>query len=283
MALRRGSAMAHIFNYAVLMAIPDTRRGERVNIGIIVFLRDRTDVRFSELRKIRALRGGNWERYVADVQRSISSNYDGEVDPRRFLSGFSMLEGIIQCSELAWFSIERPEEYETQVREILSALVQRPRAERITVPSTRINTEITRAFRLSRVLARGDEPIDQGMVVRNVPISVEDDLTADFGLRNGVYHIAATLDLRRANVDKGHAAIKAITLHRASDSFDGEVRKIGVYAAPHDAIQFRPHIHMLGEYADDTYNWADPTQREKFLHSIYDAMRRPGMFGAISN
>jgi hypothetical protein len=84
--------------------------------------------------------------------------------------------------------------------------------------------------------------------------------------------VTATLDLRRANIDKGQAAIKAITLDLAGCSFDANVRRIGVYAAPHDAAQFRSHIHMLGEYADDFYNWADPKQREAYLHSIYGAI-----------
>jgi len=270
--------MAHIFNYAVLMAIPDPRRGERVNVGLIVFLPDRVDLRFSELRKIRALRSGNWERYVSDVQRSINANYTSGTEPKVFIEGFSMLEGVIQCSDLAWFSVDKVEQYETRVSDILSTLVHKPRPETRPARSTRINTEIARTFRHSRVLAKSDEPVDRGRVVRNLTISVEDDLTADFALKNGIYHVTATLDLRRANVDKGQAAIKAITLDRASHSFETEVRRIGVYAAPHDAAQFRPHIHMLGEYADDTYNWADPRQREAYLHSIHDAIHGSSTF-----
>jgi hypothetical protein len=81
-------------------------------------------------------------------------------------------------------------------------------------------------------------------------------------------------------VDKGQAAIKAITLDRAGSSL-ADVQKIGVYAAPHDAVQFRPHIHMLSEYADETYNWADPQQQQRYLRSIYDALRGTG-FGIFS-
>ena len=33
--------MAHIFKYAVLMAIPDPARGERVNVGLVIFREDR--------------------------------------------------------------------------------------------------------------------------------------------------------------------------------------------------------------------------------------------------
>ena len=113
--------MAHIFNYAVLMAVPDVRRGERVNIGVLIFLHDRVDVRFSEVRKIRALKGGNWERYIADVQQLIAQNYHGHDDAKNFINSFSMLEGVIRCSDLAWFSVEQLEQYEQHVAEILSS------------------------------------------------------------------------------------------------------------------------------------------------------------------
>ena len=49
--------MAHIFNYSILTAIPDARRGERVNVGIVVFLAERLDIRFSDIAKLRALTG----------------------------------------------------------------------------------------------------------------------------------------------------------------------------------------------------------------------------------
>jgi hypothetical protein len=274
--------MAHIFNYAVIMAVPNPRRGERVNIGVMIFLPDRVDVRFSELRKIRALQGGNWERRIADVQRLISQNYANDQNAEVFVETFSMLDGVIRCSAPAWFSIEAVEQYEQRVAEILSTLVQRPLPQRKPA-STRINTEIARTFRQAKVLATPAEPvIGSGKVVRDLPISPEDELLADFGLKNGIYHVTATLDLRRANVDKGQAAIKAITLDRAGHSLDAEVRKIGVYAAPHGASQYRAHIHMLGEYADETYNWADPREQDAYLRSIYDAMRG-GNFALKSN
>ena len=53
--------MAHTYEYAVLTAVPNPRRGERVNVGIIVFRDDRIDVRFKEaVYKLRALTGENW-------------------------------------------------------------------------------------------------------------------------------------------------------------------------------------------------------------------------------
>jgi hypothetical protein len=57
--------MAHTFEYAILTAVPDQWRGERVNIGVVVFLDDRLDIRFSDFSKVAAIAGGgNWGEYA---------------------------------------------------------------------------------------------------------------------------------------------------------------------------------------------------------------------------
>jgi hypothetical protein len=48
--------MAHTYQYSILTAIPDARRGERVNVGIVVFREGKADVRFVQAAfKLKAL------------------------------------------------------------------------------------------------------------------------------------------------------------------------------------------------------------------------------------
>ena len=60
--------MAHIFSFAILKAIPDPKRGERVNVGIVVFKPDGSDIRIPEVGKLRALHDGNWSDYLENVR-----------------------------------------------------------------------------------------------------------------------------------------------------------------------------------------------------------------------
>src|SRR5258708_4551152 len=109
--------MAHIFSYAIIKAIPDPRRGERVNVGIIVFLPERVDVRFSDLAKLSALRSGNWDQYATDARDRIVANYVVNEKPAAFIERFSLLEGVLRFSDVAWFSMERPEQYDDRVKD----------------------------------------------------------------------------------------------------------------------------------------------------------------------
>jgi hypothetical protein len=262
--------MEHTFDYAILKAIPDARRGERVNVGIIVFLPDRIDVRLSDLAKLRAISRSDWAQYATDFRARIMADFKAGEPPKNFLGRLSLMESVIRFSDVAWFSIEAIEQYDDRIKEILDALVIRPRSEP-KPKSTRINTEIARTFRTSRILARPTENIDDHKVVPNFYISKEEELRADFVLKNGVYHVTATLDLRRSNVDISQAALKAIVLDKAGDIFPSGVRRLGVYAAPPGSRQFQPHIDLLTDYADDAFNWLDKQDRERYTRSIYAA------------
>jgi hypothetical protein len=271
--------MAHTFKYAVLMAIPDARRGERVNVGLIVFLNDHIDVRFSELSKIRALAGGYWDDYATDVKRRLIERFASSKEAEAVISRSPELDPVFHASDLSWLSIDAPEEYENRIKEILAALVNKPKAP--TKPqSRRINTEIARQLSQYKILARPDDPIDSHKVHRDFVVSREEDLVADFALKNGAMHITATLDFRRAHVRLDEAALKAIVLNKAASVFADGVRLLGVYAATPDmSQQFKPHLELLKDYAHDTYNWLDAEQRSTFTTGIQRAAALPFRWG----
>lgn len=269
--------MEHTFEYAILMAEPDPRRGERVNVGLVVFLPDRIDVRFSDLAKVRALAAGDWAEYIKDANRRLMSLFLPDQQPHALMRRFSLLEPIIRFSDLGWFSIERPEQYEERVKSILATLVNRPKPG-ARPKSTRINTEIAREFRRTKVLARPDEGIGDHRVVRDFYVSEEEELKADFLVRNGIYHVTATLDLRRASNDISQATLKAVVLDKARQVFGAGSRRFGVYAAPPAVTETRPHIAILRDYADETFNWLDPDQRQAYTRAIYGAIHGANVY-----
>lgn len=264
--------MAHIFEYSVLRAIPDPRRGECVNVGIVIFSDDEVDIRFPGRGKLRVIASDDWGSYLTNFEGALHRAYEKIKNPEACLASVAELGGAISPTTLARFSVFSLEDYEQRVNEIINTLVLKPALPRKgRGGSTRINTEITREFRRVNILASREESIDDHKVVRNFVVSQEEDLVADFALKNGVYHITATLDLRLARVNIGQAAIKAIVLDKAAKEF-GEVRRIGVYAVDSHAPQYRSHIALLQDYADDTFNWLDSHDRMEFTRLIYDAL-----------
>lgn len=277
--------MAPTFEYAVLTAIPDPRRGERVNVGLVVFRPDRADVRFKHAsQKLRALTGEAWDDRMTSAEARLKTLFEEGSAPAAILAEFEMLEPLLQPSQLGWLSAPDEGAYEQRVAEIMSSLVGMPPRERAERHS-RINTEIAAHFRQVHLLAKGSETIRDGKVVRDFPIAPNEGLSADFALRNGKMHIASTLDLRKQTSSLGEAALKSIVLDKSEKIYRGNLRSIGVYAVEPDMAQnFKEHIELLNDYSHVTYNWSDPNGQWGFKKSIYDAARLiyPPRFGGTT-
>jgi hypothetical protein len=270
--------MAHTFKYVIITAIPDPRRGERVNIGVVVFLRDELDVRFSELAKVHAIAGGNWGEYADKVAERLNKWFSMGHDPAEFMRRAGSSERIIRFSDIAWFSIPDEASYEARVTEILDTLVKKPRPER-RPRSSRINTEIADEFKRANILASPHESVEDHKVVRDYYISRDEELRADFIVQNGATHATATLDLRKAAVHISHATLPALILDKARKTFGDDTRRFAVYAAQQSTLpQFKPHIRILEEYSDKIYNWLDPNDRLAYTRMIFAAIYNPGHY-----
>jgi hypothetical protein len=62
--------MDRSYSFAVLQALPDKVRAERVNVGVVVASTDGIDLRAPELRKLRILTGHEWH----DITETIDSH-----------------------------------------------------------------------------------------------------------------------------------------------------------------------------------------------------------------
>jgi hypothetical protein len=265
--------MAPSYKFAILRAAPDPRRGERVNIGVVVFRAGALDIRFAELQKLRALTGRDWDGYVqsyrAHAGRVVGSYHQ---DDER-LAALASFEKVISPTDFGWLEAST-EEYEVRINEILNSFVNRTVLER-KIREPRINTEIAVEFRKHKILAKSSDDLLSHKVVRNVDFHRHKGLRADFVLKNGVYHVTATLDLRKTSVKIDEACLKAVVLDKAKEEFDGDKRLFGVYAAPlAETINFKDHIELLGDYADELFNWMDLSARSNYQRRMYDALTR---------
>jgi hypothetical protein len=265
--------MEHTSEYAILTAVPEPRRGERVNVGLVVFRKDRLDVRFKHASyKLRALTGDAWEARLDSTEQRLISLFGEGADANDILARFEILEPLIRPTGTGWLKYWAESDYEQRVQEIMTTLVGIPPRERPEGHS-RINTEIAIVFRKAKILAKPAETIETGKLIKGFPIAPNEGLTADFALKNGKLHIASTLDLRKQSANLGEAALKSIVLDKSEKIYGAQVRTLGVYAIePAMREHFKQHVELLGDYAQDTFNWLEPEGRWKFTKSIYDAV-----------
>jgi hypothetical protein len=268
--------MDRIYKYAVLIATPSQRRGERVNIGVVVFREDKADIRLMHANhKLKLLTRQSWEDRLEAATARLGSLFDEERSPDGALERFALFEPIISTSGFGTLTARDDADYERTVGQIIESLVGIPAREKSGKKSSKLNTEIAADLKKANVLASDDEGIDNKKVVRDYEIDESEGLRADFALKNGVIHIISTLDLRihRANLET--AALKSIILDKALKKFgEGRVKRFGAYAVAPDMREgFSQHLRMFGEYArNGLWDWSQPDDRNKLRKSIFDAL-----------
>jgi hypothetical protein len=265
--------MAHSYKYTILTAIPDRRRGERVNVGIVVFREGKPDVRLAQAAfKLKALTRENWETRLEGIRERLVRLCAEPEQPETLLERLAFTDPLISAAGMGTLSAHGQADYEKTVEQVMETLVLLPKLKQNDAVS-RINTEIAKTFRKAKALAGPDQGIKEGKIVRFLPIAPNEGLLADFALRNGKMHIASTLDLRKQSVRLDEAALKSIVLDKSRVVYGKSVRTIGVYAVEPDLKKhFSHHIELLADYADETYNWLEQTKRGKFLRTMYDAL-----------
>jgi hypothetical protein len=262
--------MVRTFNYAVLQAVPDAMRGERVNIGLVVLREDGLDVQVNETRKLQALTGISWDSFIETFSAVLREADDPSLKGDERMSRLSIVQDQLRMSRQGWFEAQDEQAYVAATRELMKSLVLRPAPRRLKEDSA-IVSEISAELRSAQVLATKEETLTSGKVVRNYHI--EPGLEADFAQLNSSLHVASVLDLRASRPQLAQAALKAVVLDRAGAVNIGQaVHKIGVYAvAPARRGEVRENIALLQQYADDVVNWEDRQDREGLKRIFFDA------------
>lgn len=266
----------NIYPFSILRATPDLRRGETVNIGIVVFLPDRLDVRLlPNLHKVRAIdpRVDIARLEALPEELDAICRHAGEAEHRHaLLTGL----GTIAVSDLGYIKC-LADDYEHEITAVERDLITPPSRQRQPSSGSRLVRTMKTQFGHMHLLAAKAGDIDQHKVVAHFPVAAEQNLYADFMIRNSQWHITETLDLRvkpesvRTAKFK-QACEKAVTLDQACNHLDGKVSPVVVIAADDETLEIaQQHINLLSNYTDRIYNYLDADERAAYFERIQTA------------
>jgi hypothetical protein len=266
--------MEHSYKYSVIRAIPDVRKGEVVNIGIVVFHPDSVDVRLApSLNKLLALDAGVDIDQIRDLPSTLNQ-WTARFDSVEEKSEAIRRSGMVTLSEIWTFRITPALNYENQISALMKALVlPRARDASALMSSNRISTTLREIFRSRDILGKEAEDIHKHLVVPNFPIDADENLYAEFALRNGSYWLTETADFRARS--KGQlentrvASLAAIKLVKAKKRFRSGVRAFVVYASTSDA-EVAGQLNLLSDYADELVDVENRRALARYAQQILD-------------
>lgn len=121
-------------------------------------------------------------------------------------------------------------------------------------------------------------PVRVRAVVRNVPVSPDGSLRADFVAKNRAMHVTETVDLRNpGGLTPGRPkdiAVAAVTLDEAKRQFGRRTKRYLVYAGSAAAEkQARGYLLAAEHHAEEIFNFASRNDRARYLDNIFATLR----------
>lgn len=275
----------HTYPFAVLRVQPDPVRGESFNIGLVVFVDGKVIASIDEnSMRLRALDPDLAALPIwATLQQDIEGLTNGlaSVDTQHYLLK-SMLAPVYADQKLGEITIGDGESIEDRIEQLMQRLIRRPQRTVHGSRSTRdgreskLNLYLRDWFKRANIYSRKVTDISNHRVVSGYPIVANNDLYAEFALKNGVVHIIETLDFRghekvNATVHK-EAALKSIVLDQARHTLDQGSKRIAVIAAS-DYSAMRPAIGIVTKYADDVIAMSSSQDKQRLADFIAMSLR----------
>lgn len=273
--------MDRIVEYAILRFVPATYRGEQINVGVVVFDKERLDVRIHiQPSLIKAL--GTDPSKLEWISSYLRETDDPKLPIEERWSRLCRFPGFA-LSDRGFLCAETDEQYEFRIDRIRSDYVDRPRPTATRRRSTSLFRQLHTVFREYNVMGRHAEDVSRHKVVSNVPVGPAGKLHVDFLVKNGQYHATETADFRTSS-DAGTAELKdaalaSVTLQYARDQLGKHTHCYFVYAAsPLTESSISPALQLADRAADDVFNIESGEDRRRYFDLILAAAGSPSLF-----
>lgn len=275
--------MERIFEYAIVRLTSQPHRGERFNIGLVVFKKDRLDIRLHPSPSLVRAVGADIDDVDWIPRLLVEADDVGLVANERCqrlgqYPGFAM-------SPIGWFEAQDEDQYEQRIATLRTEFVDRPRRPARSKKQSNLMRELRDEFNSHEIMGRKPEDVERHKVVSNVPVGPSGKLHIDFLVRNGAFHATETADFRRSS-DAGvselkGAALVSCTLQYAREQLGANnTHCYFVYAAPvviEHAI--RPALQLAQRYVDESFNMESAEDKRRYIDVILGAAGAPGLFG----
>ena len=262
------------FKYSIIRITPNPVRAETINVGLVVMKPSGPDVRIIDnASKLKAITN------IFDLNALQNSRKQLEdiLSSGLSLEQASLLfKGSFLLSNVGTFHAADERAYELKINELNKLFITAEKAKRkIEVSQKRIITELKDRFELEGVMGKNLQDISEHKVVQGYPLSESEGLYAELLLKNGIYHLTETLDLRISNNRHklGESSFKSVTMNAAKTKWKNEVKTFVVFAAePSQEKAHSQQLNLVGGYADNIFNLLSTDDMAKYYdHMLYAA------------
>ena len=273
--------MARSYDFAVVKFVPDAIRDESLNAAVIILGAEGLDVRLTpNPERLHAIAPKLVPETLVELKKSLESLYVPDLLLQEKLARLRRLPGVI-ISEPGTLHAENAAELSSHLDGLVARLLTPVRAPATSaaLKATALVQELSTTFRKEKLLGRSDEDLLKHKVVRNVAVSSDGSLRADFVAKNRFMHVTETADLRTVGeLTAGRLkdiAVAAVTLDEAKRKFGRRTQRYFVYAGSASAEkQARGYLRAVEHHAEKVFNFLSKIDRASYLDHIFAALRQ---------
>lgn len=261
------------YDYALIKYTPSSKRGETINIGLLVFgEKNHYDLRvLSGASKLRLLDGSSSADDILEIESSINEAMSLCDERKEFIAFLDLFKSSFSLGKMAAFRILHEGQYESQVSRLFNDLVK-PFSTREGSPrSSRIQTLIKNRFESLNLLAKTSEELSYHKVVQNYEFNSKSGFSADFLLKNGRYHISEVIDynVNDLNSKFKETTMKVMTFMEGKKHLGEDAGCYFVYsAAPSIEEQINSHLNLANDYSESMFNISQPKEEKRYFDMI---------------
>ncbi len=257
--------------------MPDPIRGEMVNIGLLIYSK-RVDIRLlKSASKLRMLDNTTSTADINNFESFFNELNHISPEPQSLIENISCISSSIIISKPAIFSIEHINQYEAKIMSLFDKLVKPHSIRERTQKNSRLITNLKRKFESIKVLEKDESELTEHKIVSNYVLNKSNGISADFLLKNGIYHLSEVIDYDV--VDKKskfkETTLKIMTFVEGGKSLDGELATYFVYSAsPSTEKEVTQQINLAEDYSTKIFNLASKQDEAAYFQIIENAIGR---------
>ncbi|WP_410480714.1 DUF3037 domain-containing protein [Pseudomonas plecoglossicida] len=255
--------------------MPDPKRGEIINLGLVVFNESKLDIRtLSAAAKARMLDGtsdlADLESLKSGLER-IASWAESAEQATQFLSTF--VESRAYLSNIDVFILDDINQYERRVSNLFNDLVRPFSSKERSPRNSRLTTYLKNTFDRMEILGKDSDDLSRHKVIHNYPLSDKTGFTADFLLKNGRFHITEAIDFNVNDTASKfkETTMKVMTFMEGRKTLGDDSARYFVYSASAEKEkEVTAHLNLADEYSDRIFNIESKEEKTEYFRIITD-------------
>lgn len=260
------------FDYALIRYMPNPKRGEIINVGLVIFREAGIDVRvLSSPAKVRMVDGMSSQLNIDQLKESMQKLLQIVKTPTEQYELLSNFKSSLFLSSKAQFALDELAQYDDKVNKLFNDLVKPCAVKEKIIHTTRLATQLKHKFAALDLLAKDTSELSKHKIVHNYPISESMGLSADFLLKNGVYHLSGVVDFNVNDIQSKlkETSFKVMTFMASKKALNGPVNCYFVYSASAEKEGvITHHLNLAEDYCNKMFNIDSKDDSNKYFNMI---------------